>query len=68
MSVKEIKEQLATLPRQEQDEVVAYLFHLRHRDDPDYNREMDRRLGDRNAENWLSVEDFEAALDKKGID
>jgi hypothetical protein len=30
MSVKEIKEQLATLPRKEQDEVIAYLFHLRH--------------------------------------
>ncbi len=66
MSVQAIKEQLATLPRQEQDEVVAYLFHLRHRDDPDYNREMDRRLSDRNSQSWLSIEDFEAALDRKG--
>jgi hypothetical protein len=65
MSVKEIKEQLATLPRQEQDEVVAYLFHLRHRDDPEYSREMDRRLGDRDPENWLTIEDFETALDRK---
>lgn len=66
MSVKEIKEQLAILPRQEQDEVVAYLFHLRHRDDPEYTREMERRLGDKNPENWLSIDDFEATLDQKG--
>lgn len=66
MSVKEIKEQLATLPRQEQDEVVAYLFHLRHRDDPEYNRVIDRRLGDQDSKNWLSIDDFEAALDRKG--
>ncbi len=68
MSVKEIKEQLATLPRRDQDEVVAYLFHLRHRDDPDYNREIDRRLDDRNSVNWLSIDDFEALLERKGKD
>jgi hypothetical protein len=66
MNVQAIKEQLATLPRQEQDELVAYLFHLRHRDDPDYNRDMDQRLSDRNPQNWLSIEDFEEALDRKG--
>jgi hypothetical protein len=66
MSVKETKVQLATLPRREQDEVVAYLFHLRHRDDPEYKLEIDSRLGDRNPESWLSIEDFEAGLDRKG--
>jgi hypothetical protein len=34
MSVQEIKEKLAALPRNEQDEVIAYLFHLRHAHDP----------------------------------
>lgn len=67
MSVKEIKEQLATLPRREQDEVVAYLFHLRHKDDPEYSREISRRLDDRSPGNWISVDDFEAALDQKEI-
>jgi hypothetical protein len=66
MSVKEIKEQLATLPRQDQDEVVAYLFHLRHRDDPEYVREIGRRLDDKNPKSWLSVDDFDSALDRKG--
>jgi len=66
MSVKEIKEQLASLPQRDQDEVVAYLFHLRHRNDPEYIREIDRRLNDRSPENWLLMDDFEAALERKG--
>ena len=36
MSVQEIKERLAALPRKEQDEVIAFLFHLRHADDPQH--------------------------------
>ena len=36
MSVQEIKQKLATLPRKEQDEVIAFLFHLRHADDAEY--------------------------------
>jgi len=36
MSVLEIKDKLAALSRSEQDEVVAYLFHLRHADDTEY--------------------------------
>ncbi len=68
MSVKEIKEQLATLPRREQDEVVAYLFHPRLRDDPEYKLEIESRLSDRNPESWISIEDFEAGLDRRGQD
>jgi len=30
VSVQEIKQKLATLRRQEQDEVIAFWFHLRH--------------------------------------
>ena len=66
MSIQEIKEQLATLPRKEQDEVAAYLFHLRHREDPVYRNEIERRLNDVDKANWLSVDEFEEALDRKG--
>ena len=58
MSVHEIKEQLATLPKQELDQVVAYLFHLRHQADPEYTSEIDRRLGDDSSANWLSIDEF----------
>ena len=65
MSVQEIKDKLATLPRKEQDEVIAFLFHLRHADDADYQSSVSRRLQDRERSHWLSPDEFERELDKK---
>jgi mRNA-degrading endonuclease RelE of RelBE toxin-antitoxin system len=65
MSVQEIKEQLAVLPRNEQDEVMAYLFHLRHAHDRDYESQIERRLNDKDSAHWLSPDAFDRELDKK---
>jgi hypothetical protein len=65
MSVHEIKENLARLPRKEQDEIVAFLFHLRHTSDSDYRADVSRRLDDKDESHWLSPEDFERELDKR---
>ena len=56
---------MAALPRDEQDEVIAYLFHVRHADDSDYEREINGRLNDKNASHWLSPDEFESRLDRK---
>ncbi len=66
MSVQELKEKLATLPRKEQDEVIAYLFHLRHATDELYESQIARRLDDKDPSHWLSPEQFERELDKRG--
>ncbi|HMJ64712.1 MAG TPA: hypothetical protein VK615_05120 [Candidatus Binatia bacterium] len=65
MSVQEIKEKLASLPRKEQDEVAAFLFHLRHGEDGDYRKDVGRRMDDREPSHWISPEEFEKQLDKK---
>lgn len=65
MSVQEIKEKLAALPRKEQDEVIAYLFHLRHVHDREYESQITRRLDDRDRSHWRSPDEFERELDKK---
>jgi hypothetical protein len=65
MSVQEIKEKLAALPRNEQDEVIAYLFHLRHAHDREYESQTGRRLKDKDPSHWLSPDAFERELDKK---
>ncbi len=65
MSVREIKEELAALPRKEQDEVIAFLFHLRHAGDGEYQRRIARRLSDRDRSHWLAPDEFERELDKK---
>ena len=65
MSVQEIKAQLATLSQKDQDEVVAYLFHLRHSRDSDLHSDVDRRMGDSEPSHWLSPDEFERKLNAK---
>lgn len=65
MSVQEIKEKLAALPRNQQDEVIAYLFHLRHAAGGEHEEQIDQRLKDKNPSHWLSPDEFEKQLDKK---
>ncbi len=65
MSVREIKEKLATLPRNEQDEVIAFLFQLRHLGENEYQSDVARRLKDKEPSHWLSPDEFERALNEK---
>ena len=63
MSVREIKDQLAALSRKEQDEVVAFLFHLRHAEDTDYQGTLTQRLADKEPAHWLTPDQFERELE-----
>jgi len=65
MSVQEIKDTLATLPRKEQDEVIAFLFHLRHAKEADYTASVARRTRDKVPSHWLLPDEFEKQLDGK---
>jgi len=65
MSVQEIKEKLAELPRREQDEVIAYLFHLRQSQEGEYTGSVARRMQDADPTHWLSPDEFERRLDEK---
>ena len=65
MSVEQIKRELTGLSTAQQDEVTAFLFHLRHRDDPDYRRTVGDRLEDRDAQHWLTPDEFERQLNAR---
>jgi hypothetical protein len=65
MSIQEIKAQLATMPQSQQDEVVAYLFHLRHAANDASQCQLDQRLNDMAPSHWLSPGEFERRLDEK---
>jgi hypothetical protein len=56
MTVEQIKEELSNLPEAEQDQVVAYVVHLRHMRDPATRRELSRRMDDREPSHWISVD------------
>lgn len=65
MSVEEIKRGLELLSKAQQDEVSAFLFHLRRSHDSDYQKEISARLADRDPANWLTLDEFERRLGQK---
>ena len=65
MSVEQIKNSLASLSPGEQGEVSAFLFHLRHASDPDYQSRVEARLSDPDPAHWLTPEEFERRLDQQ---
>ena len=65
MSVEQIKNSIASLSPTEQSEVSAFLFHLRHASDPEYQSRVDARLADTDPTHWLSPEEFERRLDQR---
>ncbi len=62
MSVEELKRAVTTLSAAEQNELTAFLFHLRHRSDGAYADDVERRLADAKAGHWLTPEEFEGRL------
>ncbi len=65
MSVQELKDQIAALPQEAQNELMAFLFHMRHREDDRYAKTLTRRMEDSDLAHWLSPEEFENRLDRK---
>lgn len=63
MSVEELKKTVATLSLGEQNELTAFLFHLRHRGDVAYQATLNARMDDKDQSHWLTPEEFEKRLD-----
>lgn len=64
MTVEEIKKSLTGLSADELREISAFLFHLRHVNDPEYQDIVAERIEDSNRANWLTPEEFEKRLDR----
>jgi hypothetical protein len=64
MSVEEIKKAIVALSSAEQNEVAAYLFHLRHIADPQYQARVNEVMADKVREHWLTPDEFEKRLDE----
>jgi len=62
MSMAELMREVAALPLQRQNELAAFLLHLRLQDDPEWKTEMARRIDDKNPANWMSLEDWKKEL------
>jgi len=64
MSVEQIKREITVLTDSELNEVTAFLFHLRHRNDPDFQQTVETRSNDHDKSNWLTPEEFERKLER----
>ena len=65
MSMAELMREVAALPQKRQNELAAFLLHLRLQQDPAWRTEMTRRIDDRNPKNWVRLEDLEKPLGKR---
>lgn len=65
VSVEEIKRSIASLSPAEQQELTAFLFHLRHANDAAYQQQIESRLSDRDPSHWLTPEEFENRLNEE---
>lgn len=63
--MEELKQAVTTLSGEEQKELSAFLFHLRHRADAAYQAAVESRLADKDSSHWVTPEEFEKRLDKK---
>ncbi|MCD6050073.1 MAG: hypothetical protein K0Q55_1476 [Verrucomicrobia bacterium] len=63
MKMAELMKEVAGLPIQQQNELAAYLLHLRLSQDPNWHKEMGRRLDSKSSENWLSLDDWKKELE-----
>lgn len=61
--MEEIKSSIVSLSPAQQGELTAFLFHLRHASDSDYQERVNTRLADKNRAHWVTPEEFEEKLD-----
>jgi hypothetical protein len=58
MSMAELMRAVASLPAAQQNELAAFLLHLRLQHDPGWRTDMARRIDDKNPANWTTLEDW----------
>ena len=58
----EIMREVADMPPKRQNELAAYLLHLRLQQDADWQIEMARRIDDKNPKNWIALPEAKKRL------
>ena len=62
MSMAEIMREVSVLPAEQQNKLAAYLLHLRLQHDGAWRTEMIRRIDDKDASHWASLENWKSEL------
>jgi hypothetical protein len=56
MSIEQIKAEVAVMPEEQQNQLMAYMIHLRHERDPQARREITQRNDDHDPSHWITPE------------
>ncbi len=62
MELTALEKEIERRTPQEQDRLAAFLSSLRAKRDPEYLRELDRRLDDRSPDQWLTLDELKHEL------
>lgn len=62
MSMAELMREVAALPQERQNELAAFLLHLRLQHDPVWKAEMARRIDDKEPSHWVELDDWKKEL------
>jgi hypothetical protein len=66
MSMAELMREVANLPSGQQNELAAYLLHLRLQHDAAWRAEMTRRIDDHVPSSWVDLQDWKKELEQSG--
>jgi hypothetical protein len=58
VSLDEIKSQVTAMPDARQDQLAAYLVHLRHRRDPAIRRDITAKIDNQDPKQWVSLDEL----------
>jgi hypothetical protein len=58
VSMAEIMREVADWPSERQNELAAFLLHLRLQKDSEWRSEMTRRIDDKNPGNWIQLSEW----------
>lgn len=62
----ELMRAVAGLPAEQQNELAAFLLHLRLQHDPAWRAEMARRIDNTDAAHWTTLEDWKKQVAATG--
>ena len=60
MTLEQLRTEIKAMPAREQDQLAAYLVHLRRQRDASTAIEIARKIDDKNPANWMTVEELRA--------
>jgi hypothetical protein len=62
MNMAELMREVAALPQERQNELAAFLLHLRLQHDSAWKAEMTRRIDDKDSSRWVNLDDWKKEL------